>query len=125
VEHAAAMGQTTLYCEVDSDKAVVHISAIAPDLLLSDLEHIRMEYKDLQNLKKLGEGAFGVVYKAQYKNEDIAFKQLNVTGGSIVVVCFCLFVGSSSSSYSCCCCCCCCCFSCKCKTIFIFNLWQL
>ena len=66
---------------MDSDKVVVHISALAPDLLLSDLEHIRMDYRDLKNLKKLGEGAFGVVYKAQYKNEDIAFKQLNMTGG--------------------------------------------
>lgn len=81
MENAAATGQTTLYCEVDSDKVVVHISAIAPDLLLSDLEHIKMEYKDLQNLKKLGEGAFGVVYKATYKGEEIAFKQLNMTGG--------------------------------------------
>eukprot|EP00026_Physarum_polycephalum_P000251 Phypoly_transcript_00251.p1 GENE.Phypoly_transcript_00251~~Phypoly_transcript_00251.p1 ORF type:complete len:1880 (+),score=208.43 Phypoly_transcript_00251:799-5640(+) len=80
VENAAATGQSTLYCDADSDKVVVHISAIAPDLVLSDLEHIRMEYKDLHNLKKLGEGAFGIVYKAQYKNEDIAFKQLNMTG---------------------------------------------
>ena len=84
MEHAAATGKTTVYCELDSDKVVVHISAIAPDLLLSDLEHIRMDYKDLHNLKKLGEGAFGVVYKAQYKNEDIAFKQLNMTGGAYI-----------------------------------------
>jgi hypothetical protein len=71
-----------VYCEVDAgDKVAVQLSSIAPDLVLADLEHIRMEFKDLQNLSKLGAGAFGVVYKARYKNEDIAFKQLNTTDG--------------------------------------------
>lgn len=81
VEHAAATGQSMLYCEADSDKVVVHLSSIAPDLVLADLEHFRMDYKDLSDLKKLGEGAFGVVYRATYKSEDIAFKQLNMSEG--------------------------------------------
>ncbi len=83
METAAATGQSVLYCEATPEKVVVHISTIAPDLVLADLEHIRMDYKDLHNLQKLGEGAFGIVYRAEYKGEDIAFKQLNMNGGTV------------------------------------------
>lgn len=70
-----------LYCEADAEKVAVHLSSIAPDLVLADLEHFRMDYKDLTNLVKLGEGAFGIVYRADYRGDQIAFKQLNMNGG--------------------------------------------
>lgn len=81
MEHAAATGQRMLWCEADADRVAVHLSALAPDLVLADLAHFKMDYKDIRDPVKLGEGAFGVVYKASYKNELIAFKQLNMTEG--------------------------------------------
>lgn len=42
-----------------------------------------MEYKDIHDLVKLGEGAFGIVYRGEYKGDLIAFKQLNMNGGMI------------------------------------------
>lgn len=62
VETAAATSKSFLYCEADNQKVAVNITTIAPDLVMADLEHFKMEYSDIQILKPLGEGAFGTVW---------------------------------------------------------------
>eukprot|EP01113_Clastostelium_recurvatum_P022441 TRINITY_DN2678_c0_g1_i3.p1 TRINITY_DN2678_c0_g1~~TRINITY_DN2678_c0_g1_i3.p1 ORF type:complete len:2207 (+),score=796.21 TRINITY_DN2678_c0_g1_i3:224-6844(+) len=82
VETAAALGKDTVNCQLGGTQVPVRIAAVAPDLVMADLEHLKINFADVQMHEVLGEGAFGIVYRATYKNEVIAFKQLNMTGGA-------------------------------------------
>jgi serine/threonine protein kinase len=62
----------------------VLVSALAPDVALSEFNGARVEYKDIQVIKQIGEGGFAKVYKAVWNGEIIALKQLTLDTSSTV-----------------------------------------
>jgi len=49
---------------------------MAPDFAFQDLESLFIPSTQLKVEEKLGEGGFGEVYKAKYKEEKVAWKQI-------------------------------------------------
>ncbi|PRP83188.1 Protein kinase domain containing protein [Planoprotostelium fungivorum] len=46
------------------------------ELNIVNAKKMVIDYHDLESMKKIGEGAFGVVYKAKWRDADVAVKQL-------------------------------------------------
>lgn len=46
------------------------------DFALRGRDYLKIDLKELMNLKQIGEGAAAVVYKAQLKHTDVAVKKL-------------------------------------------------
>lgn len=54
----------------------IAIDTLAPDVSLADLNHCKLNHRDLQMGKKLGAGAFGDVFQATVKGREVAVKKL-------------------------------------------------
>jgi hypothetical protein len=81
VEQAVSANQSHVKCRGIKD---VLVSALAPDVALSEFNGARVEYKDIQVIKQIGEGGFAKVYKAVWNGEIIALKQLTLDTSSTV-----------------------------------------
>jgi len=75
IEQAVSTNQSYVKCRGLKD---VLVSALAPDVALSEFKGARVDYSDVQIIKQIGEGGFAKVYKAIWNGEVIALKQLTI-----------------------------------------------
>ena len=60
LEEKFTQGDRTIECVNGS---VMYIDSIAPDLAMTDLSNLKIKSSQIQKSKKIGEGAYGIVYK--------------------------------------------------------------
>jgi len=75
VEAGLAKSKETLDC---SQGHQVALTKLAPDIALSDLQVPKVPYEDLKDMKQIGEGGFALVYKATWKGQMVAVKQMTL-----------------------------------------------
>ena len=79
LEAAAAFGKTEIEFNAGKNDIIpIRIDSIAPDLVMADISEMLMTWDELKIEKKIGEGAFGKVYSAEYKGQRVAVKQIEV-----------------------------------------------
>ena len=80
LEAAAAQGKNVVLFQ-DQDQKTSHpirIDSIAPDLVLADMADVVLDYSELQIITQIGKGGFGTVFKAMFKGEVVAVKQVSI-----------------------------------------------
>ena len=78
-QSAVATGKDFMTCPRGRDSAVtVPVHALVPDLTMASLRGCKIKFEDIKILEEIGMGAFAKVYKAQWRGETVAVKQLNV-----------------------------------------------
>jgi len=70
---ATASGNLYVHCK---NVRKVRLDVLAPDISLSDLRKLVIPFDDLKLIKDIGEGAYGVVYKAKYNGKIVAVKEI-------------------------------------------------
>lgn len=75
IEEASAKGETSI---LTKDGTSISIDRIAPDLALTTFAALQIDIeKEVKLLPEpLGEGAFAIVYKGEYKDDQVAVKRL-------------------------------------------------
>ena len=74
IESVAASGTAFIYCR----DIPVRLDLLAPDVSLGNLEHMMVEYSELEIIKKVGEGGFATVFLGKYEGKEIAVKKLDL-----------------------------------------------
>ncbi|KAF2075746.1 hypothetical protein CYY_002928 [Polysphondylium violaceum] len=65
------------------EETMVPLGSMVPELVMSDIgPNFTLEYKDLEIIEQIGEGGFGIVYKAKLRGQIVAVKQIALTGNS-------------------------------------------
>eukprot|EP01119_Soliformovum_irregulare_P012881 TRINITY_DN3370_c0_g1_i1.p1 TRINITY_DN3370_c0_g1~~TRINITY_DN3370_c0_g1_i1.p1 ORF type:complete len:2124 (-),score=675.67 TRINITY_DN3370_c0_g1_i1:56-5518(-) len=78
-ENSAARGEKNLICtgpQNDLPPNEISLEILASDLAMSDLKESIIEYENLKLENKIGMGAFGAVYRAEYRGQIVAVKKL-------------------------------------------------
>lgn len=57
----------------------VHVEWLVPDITMTSFSGEKIEFKDLELRKKIGEGANATVYEGRWRNQQVAVKQLNLS----------------------------------------------
>ena len=56
----------------------VRIDMLAPDLAMSDFDGCQIDFRELELDKELGKGSFGIIYRGNWKGDEVAVKKLKV-----------------------------------------------
>lgn len=73
IEKIVSEGHAFYYC----NQSPVRIDLLAPDISLSNLEHMLVEYSSIKIIKKVGDGGFASVYYGVLDDQEIAVKELD------------------------------------------------
>ncbi|EFA77570.1 RasGEF domain-containing protein [Heterostelium album PN500] len=90
-EEAVMDGKTLLNCFRNHDKhdeKSTHrlpLDVLVPDIAMVDIPRPRFDLKDIKLIKEVGQGAFGIVYEAEWNGEIVALKKLIPPTGAIGV----------------------------------------
>jgi serine/threonine protein kinase/GTPase SAR1 family protein len=75
LEERAVDGQWLVECEANpNDRKQLHLTHLVPDMALTDLERSKIPHEDLSMQEEIGKGAFGLIKRALYRNQEVAVK---------------------------------------------------
>eukprot|EP01119_Soliformovum_irregulare_P012799 TRINITY_DN3341_c0_g1_i4.p1 TRINITY_DN3341_c0_g1~~TRINITY_DN3341_c0_g1_i4.p1 ORF type:complete len:1224 (+),score=344.87 TRINITY_DN3341_c0_g1_i4:109-3780(+) len=86
LESQLAQGQNYVYCDnfqvekgIQVENHAVRIDHLAFDLTLDDINHLLIDFSEVQLGSQLGRGGFAVVYRGIFKSREVAVKVVDMS----------------------------------------------